>query len=122
MTFDPNEPKAPVKVEDEVEAALENHEVVLFMKGSELMPQCGYSKKALNLVKRYRGDVEVVNVLDGPVDVYRDALEEHSDWSTIPQAFVEGEFIGGADVLGELDENGELAEKLGVDEPASPPF
>lgn len=121
MTFEPGSDKDAEEVEVEVRETIEENEVVLFMKGTALMPQCGYSRTALELLQRYRDDVEVVNVLDGPVENYRNVLAEYSDWETIPQAFVDGEFIGGADVLKELDERGDLAEKLG-EEPADAPF
>ncbi len=121
MTFEPGVEKDYDEVKAEVDEAIETHAVVLFMKGTALMPQCGYSRTALNLIGRYRDAVEVVNVLEGPTDHYRNALNEHSGWETIPQAFVDGEFIGGADILKQLDERGELAEALGS-EPADAPF
>jgi len=94
-----------------VDDAIETEEVVLFMKGTELMPQCGFSRRALGLISQYREDVETVNVLDA-LDAYRDALEAHSGWETIPQTYVDGEFVGGSDVLAELEERGELEERL----------
>lgn len=121
MTFEPNAPQTREEVEETVTDTIQNDEVVLFMKGTELMPQCGYSRTALNLLQRYCDDITVVNVLDGTVEMYRDALEEHSGWTTIPQAFVDGEFIGGADILTELNERGELSETLG-EEPTEVPF
>ncbi|PSP74875.1 glutaredoxin [Halobacteriales archaeon QS_1_68_20] len=114
MTFEPGADLSPEEVRERVDTAVEDEEVVLFMKGTEMMPQCGYSKRALGLIQQYRDDVETVNVLDA-LDEYREALEHHSGWETIPQTFVDGEFVGGSDILAELDERGELAEKLGVD-------
>jgi monothiol glutaredoxin len=112
MTFDPNEPELDdEEVADRVEAAIADNEVALFMKGDELMPQCGYSERALGLVKQYREDVEVVDVLQN-LDAFRDELDAHSGWETIPQTFVDGEFVGGSDVLVELQEREELAETL----------
>jgi len=108
-------------VQRRVTRKIEEHSVVLFIKGSELMPQCGYSRTALGILKRYSDDVEVVDVLSGPTEEYRDALEDETGWTTIPQAFAEGEFLGGADILKQLDDSGELAEKLDED-PASAPF
>jgi monothiol glutaredoxin len=81
------------------------------MMGNELMPQCGYSQKALELVQSHRDDYETVDVLDALAE-YRAALEDHSGWETIPQTFVDGEFVGGSDVLSELEERGELADEL----------
>lgn len=121
MPFDAEEPMTAEAVQRRVETKIEENNVVLFMKGSEYMPQCGYSRSALAVLNRYCDDVEVVNVLAGPTDEYRAALESRTGWSTIPQAFADQEFLGGADVLQRLDENGDLAEKLD-EEPASAPF
>ena len=99
------------EVTERVETAIEENEVVLFMKGTEHMPQCGYSRRALGLLGKHRDDVETVDVLES-LDEYREALERHSGWETIPQTFVDGEFIGGSDILAELEERGELGEKL----------
>lgn len=111
MTFEPETELSADEVRDRVDAAIEDNEVVLFMKGSELMPQCGFSKRALGLIKQHRADVETIDVLDA-LGAYREALERHSGWETIPQAYVDGEFVGGSDVLAELDQRGDLAETL----------
>ncbi|WP_254840703.1 glutaredoxin family protein [Natronomonas marina] len=114
MTFDPNEPELDADaVAQRVDGAIENNEVALFMKGDELMPQCGYSERALGLIKQYRDDVEVIDTLQN-LDAFRAELEAHSGWETIPQTFVDGEFVGGSDILTELEERGELAETLNV--------
>jgi monothiol glutaredoxin len=112
MTFDPAEPELDAEAASaRVDEAIADHEVVLFMKGDELMPQCGYSERALGLIRQYRDDVEVVDVLQH-LDAFRDALESHSGWETIPQTFVDGEFVGGSDILAEHEERGDLAETL----------
>lgn len=113
--------KSGSDVRTEIEQAFETNDVVLFMKGTQLMPQCGYSRTAVNIVKSYCDEFAVVNVLSGPVDVYRDELEERSDWTTIPQLFVDGSFIGGADVIEELHKKDRLKEKLDS-EPTEAPF
>jgi monothiol glutaredoxin len=102
---------SPEEAEERVDTAIAEHDVVLFMKGTDLMPQCGYSERALALLRKHREDVETVNTLDA-LEAYRDALEERSGWRTIPQTFVDGEFVGGSDVLAELEERGELAETV----------
>ncbi|WP_247001032.1 glutaredoxin family protein [Halosolutus gelatinilyticus] len=112
MDFPPNQGLDQEEVDERVAAAIEENEVVLFMKGTELMPQCGYSRRALGLIDQYRDDYETVDVLES-LDEYRAALDERSGWETIPQTFVDGEFVGGSDVLAELEERGELAETLG---------
>jgi monothiol glutaredoxin len=119
MTFDPDAPEMePDEVRARVNEAIADEEVVLFTKGDELMPQCGYSERAIGLVRRYREDAEVVDVLQN-LDAFREALASHSGWETIPQAFVDGEFVGGSDVLAELEERGELAETLNADPEAA---
>ncbi|UPV73391.1 glutaredoxin [Halorussus limi] len=111
MTFQPESELTEEEVRDRVDSAIEDNDVVLFMKGNELMPQCGYSQKALELVQQHRDDYETVDVLDALAE-FRTALEDHSGWETIPQTFVNGEFVGGSDVLAELEERGELADEL----------
>ncbi|MCT9095888.1 glutaredoxin [Haloarchaeobius sp. HME9146] len=111
MTFDPNQSLPQEEVDETVRETIENNEVVLFMKGTEVMPQCGYSDRALGLIRQYRDDYETVDVLQS-LEEFRTALSEHSGWETIPQTFVNGEFVGGSDVLAELEERGELEETL----------
>jgi monothiol glutaredoxin len=98
-------------VAEHVEEAITENEVVLFMKGTALMPECGYSRKAVTLIGKYRDDFETVDVLQA-TDAYRAALQPHSGRETIPQTFVDGEFVGGSDILEQLDERGELEATL----------
>lgn len=114
MTFDPNQSLPQEEVTERVDSAIEDNEVVLFMKGSPHMPQCGYSERAVTLIARHRDDVETVDVLES-LDEYRTALERHSGWETIPQTFVDGEFVGGSDILLELEEQGDLAATLNAE-------
>ncbi|CCQ36928.1 glutaredoxin [Natronomonas moolapensis 8.8.11] len=116
MTFDPSGGVEPDEVRERVDELLEDNELVLFMKGNKLMPQCGYSQKALDVLTKYHDadDIVAEDVLPA-LDAYRAALEEQSGWETIPQTFVDGEFIGGSDILEELHQRGELADELGVD-------
>ena len=111
MTFDPEPEVDPAEIEQRVDEAIENNEVALFMKGTPLMPQCGYSRKALALIQQHRPDVETVDVLEG-LPAYRSALERHSGRETIPQTFVDGEFVGGSDILEQLHERDELEATL----------
>jgi len=120
MTFDPADQGLDAEeVSERVDEAIAGNEVVLFMKGTPMMPQCGYSKRAIGLIGQYRDDVATVDVLQN-LDAFREALESHSGWETIPQTFVDGEFVGGSDILAELEERGELPETLNVD-PADVP-
>jgi monothiol glutaredoxin len=111
MTFQPGSDLSQAEVQERVDDAIEGNDVVLFMKGNRLMPQCGYSKRALDLIAQHVDEFETVDVLPA-LDRYRVALESHSGWETIPQVYVDGEFIGGSDILAELDERGELESTL----------
>ena len=111
MTFESEPELTPEEVQTRVDETIADNDVVLFMKGTALMPQCGYSRKALGLIQQHRDDVATVNVLDA-LDAYRDALSEHSGRETIPQTFVDGEFVGGSDILEQLHEQGDLEETL----------
>lgn len=81
------------------------HPVVLYMKGNALFPQCGFSAAALQLLKRY-GPVHTVDVLAEPA--VREGIKEYSRWPTIPQVYIHGKFVGGSDIVRELEERGEL--------------
>ena len=111
MTFQPNQGLDQEEVTERVDRSIEENEVVLFMKANRLMPQCGYSKRAVGLIGQYREAFETVDTLES-LEEYRSALSAHSDWETTPQAYVDGEFVGGSDVLAELDERGELEATL----------
>ena len=111
MTFQPEADLSEEEVQAAVDDAIESNDVVLFMKGNRLMPQCGYSQRAVNLISQYVEEFETVDTLPA-LGEYRAALEAHSGWETIPQTFVDGEFVGGSDILAELDERGELEETL----------
>ena len=113
MSFQPDSNLDADEISEQVDEAIESNDVVLFMKGNQLMPQCGYSAKALELIGSHVDSFETVDVLPA-LDAYREALEAHSGWETIPQTFVDGEFIGGSDILEELDERGELEAELAV--------
>lgn len=111
MTFDPDGGLAQETVDERVDAAIADNDVVVFMKGNPMMPQCGYSARALELVAEYRDEFETVDALES-LEEFRAALSEQSGWETIPQVYVDGEFVGGSDILAELDERGELADTL----------
>ncbi len=111
MSFDPTPDLSAEEVQERVDTVIEEEDVVLFMKGTKMMPQCGFSRRALALIGQHRESVETVNTLDA-LDAYREALEAHSGWETIPQTYVDGEFVGGSDILAELDERDELKETL----------
>ena len=87
---------------------VENNDVVLFMKGTALFPQCGFSSRAVAILDRLGVQYETVDVLQDPE--IRQGIKEYSDWPTIPQLYVKGEFVGGSDIMMEMFESGELQE------------
>ncbi|MBS0309537.1 MAG: Grx4 family monothiol glutaredoxin [Proteobacteria bacterium] len=94
-----------------IKETVTEHPVVLFMKGTAQFPQCGFSSKAVQLLKASGADnIVTINVLENP-DV-RQAIKEYSNWPTIPQLYVKGEFIGGSDIMSEMFESGELQNLL----------
>ena len=86
-----------------------NH-VVLFMKGTPLFPQCGFSSKAISILDHLGVQYETVDVLQD-MEI-RTGIKEYSDWPTIPQLYVKGEFLGGSDIMMEMYEAGELQDAL----------
>ena len=86
-----------------------------FMKGTPLFPQCGFSSRAIAILDRLGAKYETVDVLQDPE--IRQGIKEYSDWPTIPQLYVKGEFVGGSDIMMEMFENGELQELLGAQSP-----
>jgi len=94
--------------------------VVLFMKGNKHFPQCGFSAQVIGILKETGVPFETVNVLSDPA--VRDGIKEYSSWPTIPQLYVDGEFLGGCDIVKEMHAAGDLQKKLGVvDKPVAPP-
>ena len=85
-------------------------EIVLFMKGTALFPQCGFSSRAIAILDRLGAKYQTVDVLQDPE--IRQGVKEYSDWPTIPQLYVGGEFVGGSDIMMEMFESGELQELL----------
>lgn len=95
---------------DDVAKAVKDNKVICFGKGTKQMPQCGFTMRAIQVLMHCNVPFEVVNIFDDPS--IRPALQEHSGWPTTPQVFVDGEFIGGSDIVLELYEKGELQKKL----------
>jgi monothiol glutaredoxin len=91
---------------------VKSHDIVLFMKGTALFPQCGFSSRAIAILDRLGATYETVDVLQDPE--IRQGIKQYSDWPTIPQLYVKGEFVGGSDIMMEMYENGELQELLGA--------
>ncbi len=109
---------------DDVQAriadAVKANEVLLFMKGSPLFPQCGFSSRAIAILDHLGVEYGSVDVLQD--QGIRQGIKQFSDWPTIPQLYVKGEFVGGSDIMMEMYESGELAdllEKAGVSRKAA---
>ena len=92
---------------------LKNNEIVLFMKGTPLFPQCGFSSRAVAILDRLGASYESVDVLQNPE--VRQGIKEFSNWPTIPQLYVNGEFVGGSDIMMEMFESGELQQLLAAE-------
>jgi monothiol glutaredoxin len=90
-----------------IDQLVKSNDVVLFMKGSPLFPQCGFSSKAIAILDHLNVAYESVDVLQD-MEI-RQAIKAYSDWPTIPQLYVKGEFLGGSDIMMEMYEAGELA-------------
>jgi monothiol glutaredoxin len=92
---------------------VKSNDVLLFMKGTPLFPQCGFSSRAIAILERLGMPFETVDVLQDPE--IRQGVKEYSDWPTIPQLYVKGEFVGGSDIMMEMYESGELQQLVGAD-------
>jgi len=91
---------------EEIRNAVTNNDVALFMKGNKSFPQCGFSSAVVHVLQTLNVDFADYNVLDSME--LREAIKIFSDWPTIPQLYVKGEFIGGCDIIREMTESGEL--------------
>jgi monothiol glutaredoxin len=89
-----------------IDEIVKSNDVVLFMKGTELFPQCGFSSRAVAILNHLNVPFETVDVLQDPE--IRQGIKAYSDWPTIPQLYVKGEFVGGSDIMMEMYEAGEL--------------
>ena len=95
-----------MEINKKIEELINNNEVCLFMKGTPDSPQCGFSMAVSNVLKHLNVNFEGINVLDD--DALRQGIKDFSDWPTIPQLYVKGEFVGGCDIVKEMFEKGEL--------------
>jgi len=99
-------------VKERIEALINNNKIMVFMKGNKLMPQCGFSNNV----------VQILNMLGVPYETFdvlsdyeiRQGIKEYSNWPTIPQVYLNGEFLGGSDIMIELYQNGQLQETVEV--------
>lgn len=99
-------------VHQEIDRVVKGNPIVLFMKGTRMMPQCGFSASVVNMLDELVPSYETVNVLADPA--VRDGIKSYGDWPTIPQLYVKGELVGGADIVRSLYASGELHKLLGA--------
>jgi monothiol glutaredoxin len=105
------------ELKDKVEELINDHEVLLFMKGTPEAPQCGFSMRVVGVLDSMGVEYAALDVLPA-LDPLRQATGEIADWRTFPQLYVKGELVGGADIVEEMAESGELAELLGAPQPS----
>ena len=97
-------------IKKQINNELEKNEVCLFMKGTPDVPQCGFSLAVSNVLKHLEVNFKGINVLEN--SSIREGIKAYSDWPTIPQLYIKGEFIGGCDIIKDMFEKGELQKKL----------
>ena len=98
-------------VQQRIDDLVKGHKVVLFMKGTAQFPQCGFSGRAMQILKACNaGEITTVNVLED--DGIRQGIKEYANWPTIPQLYINGEFVGGSDIMMEMYQAGELQQVL----------
>lgn len=100
-----------------IDSLLQDNRIVLFMKGTPQQPQCGFSAKTISTLDMLVPNYATVNVLEHPT--IREGIKEYANWPTIPQLYVEGELIGGCDIIADMLQSGELSEALGIETPAA---
>ena len=103
-------------LKDRVEELIKENRVLLFMKGTPEQPRCGFSMRVVNVLESYGVEYAALDVLPA-LQPLREVTAEISDWQTFPQLYVNGGLVGGCDIVEEMNESGELAELLGVEQP-----
>ncbi len=97
-------------IQQRIDGLVKANDILLFMKGTPLFPQCGFSSRAISILEHLGQPFETIDVLQDQ-DV-RQGIKEYSDWPTVPQLYVRGEFVGGSDIMMEMFENGELQQMV----------
>jgi monothiol glutaredoxin len=100
------------ETKDRIDQLVQNNKVLVFMKGNKLMPQCGFSNNVIQILNILGVSYETVDILQD--QELRQGVKEYSNWPTIPQVYINGEFIGGSDIMIELYHNGELQQIVEV--------
>ena len=101
------------QIKDKIERLIQGSPVMVFMKGTKLMPQCGFSNNVVQILNSLGIEFNTFDVLSDYE--IREGIKEFSDWPTIPQVYLKGEFLGGSDILIEMYNSGELKEKLEIE-------
>ena len=99
-----------MSINEQIKNLINENDICLFMKGTPDVPQCGFSLAVANILKHLNVKFKGINVLEN--DEMRQGIKQYSDWPTIPQLYIKGEFIGGCDIVKEMFEKGELKELL----------
>ncbi|MBW2457659.1 MAG: Grx4 family monothiol glutaredoxin [Deltaproteobacteria bacterium] len=107
------------ELEDQIADLISHHQVVLFMKGTAETPRCGHSARAVEVLERCGVEFEAVDVLADPA--MGDGIKTYSKWPTLPQAYIDGEFVGGSDILARRYDQGDLQKQLGAEPEEDPP-
>lgn len=102
-----------------IDAIVKSHPIVLFLKGTRTSPQCGFSAKVVDVLDEWADDYEAIDALSD--EALREGLKRYANWPTLPQLYVNGRFVGGADIVGELVEHGEIGAALGLTAPLPTP-
>ncbi|MGJ5675342.1 MAG: Grx4 family monothiol glutaredoxin [Nostochopsis sp.] len=100
------------ELQERIDSLLTENKILVFMKGTKLMPMCGFSNNVVQILNTLGVPFETVNILDD--QELRQGIKEYSNWPTIPQVYINGEFVGGSDILIELYQKGELQQKVEV--------
>lgn len=100
------------EVNQRIENLIQSNKIMVFMKGTKLMPQCGFSNNVVQILNMLAVPYETINVLED--EQIRQGIKEYSSWPTIPQVYINGEFVGGSDILIELYQKGELQQMVEV--------
>ncbi|AVH63383.1 monothiol glutaredoxin [Nostoc sp. 'Peltigera membranacea cyanobiont' N6] len=100
------------ELKEKIDNLLQENKILVFMKGNKLMPQCGFSNNVVQILNTLGVPFETVDVLSD--SEIRQGIKEYSNWPTIPQVYINGEFLGGSDILIELYQKGELQQKVEV--------
>ncbi|MDZ8024739.1 MAG: Grx4 family monothiol glutaredoxin [Nostoc sp. SerVER01] len=100
------------ELKEKIDKLVQDNKILVFIKGTKLMPQCGFSNNVVQILNSLAVPYEAINVLAD--DEIRQGIKEYSNWQTFPQVYIDGEFVGGSDIMIELYQQGELQQKVEV--------